>query len=311
MNTRMKMVCAILVVLLVSVGCSIFPASVNQQDIINTAVAKSKAEILSQFPTPLPTQAPVVIVLTSVPPTALPYMTPIPSVPTPTYVPCSSAMAYDLNYPDYTYVDLNQSFSKAWVFTNVGSCTWSTSYHVAFMSGYQMNGPAYQYLTNYVSPGGSIQVTLPLQAPSTAGTYTGYWGIYDNYGQYFGKVWVTINAGTTSYSSSSFAVTSVSLSTDHPTTWVPGVCPSTVNYYANVTANMTGTVTYHWVYPDASVGPTLSLYFGAAGTQTISTPYSAGTTGVNHAYSASLYIDNPNHQLFGPVVSYVTLAACP
>ena len=169
-----------------------------------------------------------------------------------------------------------------------------------------MNGPGYQYLTYNVTPGGTIQVTLPLQAPSTAGTYTGYWGIYDNYGQYFGKVWVTINTGTTSYSPSSFAITSVGLTTDH-VTWVPGVCPSTVNYYANITSNMAGTITYYWVYPDGSHGTTNSLYFGAAMTLPISTSWSANTSGA-HAYPASLYIDNPNHQLFGPTVSTVT---CP
>ena len=297
MNNRMKMVCAILVVLLVSVGCSIFPASVNQQDIINTAVAKSKAEILSQFPTPLPTQAPVVIVLTSVPPTALPYMTPIPSVPTPTYVPCSSATAYDLNYPDYTYVTPGQSFSKAWVFTNVGACTWNTSYHVAFMSGDPMNGPGYQYLTYNVTPGGTIQVTLALQAPSTAGTYTGYWGIYDNYGQYFGKVWVTINTGTTSYNPS-FQVTHATPYTTNYT----GACPATITFSADIYTTMAGTVYYQWTKPDGTAGALTPVIVSGTGPYTISINWPVTVDGTK---TASLYIGSPNNQSFGSATSTV------
>ena len=127
---------------------------------------------------PLPTQAPL--------PTAMP-------LPTATVVPCNWATAVDINYVDNTDVTHNTAFSKTWRFTNVGYCTWNTSYYLAFYSGTQMGGTSPVYLTSSVAPNGSINVTVTMTAPATAGTYTGYWHLYSNGGFDIGPVWVTID----------------------------------------------------------------------------------------------------------------------
>ena len=133
---------------------------------------------------PPPTQAPL--------PTALPLPTAI-LLPTATVVPCNWATAVDVNYPDNSDVTHSTSFNKTWRFTNVGYCTWNTSYHLVFMSGNSMGGPASQNLTASVAPNGSIDVTLHLTAPATTGTYRGNWALYTDHGYYIGPVWVTID----------------------------------------------------------------------------------------------------------------------
>ena len=125
-------------------------------------------------------------------PTLTPYPTTAP-LPTATVIPCNWATAVDINYVDNTDVTHSTAFSKTWRFTNVGYCTWNTSYRIAFVSGNSMGGPASQNLTASVPPNGSIDVTLSLTAPATTGTYTGYWGLYTDTGAYIGPVWVTID----------------------------------------------------------------------------------------------------------------------
>ena len=132
---------------------------------------------------PLPTQTllPTAIVL----PTAVPW-------PTTTVTPCLWATAVDVNYPDHTAVAHSTAFNKTWRFRNVGYCTWNSGYFLAFMSGTSMGGLATN-LTASVPPNGSIDVTVPMTTPFTAGTYTADWGLYTDHGVYIGHVWVTIN----------------------------------------------------------------------------------------------------------------------
>ena len=76
-------------------------------------------------------------------------------------------------------------------------------------------------------------------------------------------------------------------------------CDFTQGVDANITVNKAGTVTYRW---DDNKGGTStgSLVFDAAGTKTVhhSIPIPGGGDGT---YSASLYIDVPNHQFFGSI----------
>jgi hypothetical protein len=153
-------------------------AAINAQ----TAQQHQTVATLAPAPTlaPLPTAMP------------LPFPTAIP-LPTATVTPCNWATAVDVNYVDNTDVTHSTAFSKTWQFTNVGYCTWNTSYYLAFYSGNQMGGTSPTYLTSSVAPNGSINVTVTMTAPATAGTYTGYWHLYTNGGYDIGPVWVTID----------------------------------------------------------------------------------------------------------------------
>jgi len=131
--------------------------------------------------------------------TAIP---PLPGAPTATNtsVPCNVvSFVADLNYPDDSVLALNQAFTKTWKLKNVGSCTWTSGYQLVFDSGDQMGGPASQQLTNgTVLPGATIDVSVDLKAPGSAGTYKGNWRLREPGGATFGlstgPFWVQIKA---------------------------------------------------------------------------------------------------------------------
>lgn len=90
----------------------------------------------------------------------------------------------DETIPDNTVLSAGKSFKKTWKIKNTGTCTWSTSYSVRFVSGTQMSG-ATTYLSASVAPNSSVDVSVDLVAPSTAGTYSGYWQMADETGTIF------------------------------------------------------------------------------------------------------------------------------
>jgi peptidoglycan hydrolase-like protein with peptidoglycan-binding domain len=107
----------------------------------------------------------------------------------------------DVTIPDNTNINVNAGFTKTWRLRNVGSCTWTSGYQIIFDSGDQMSGPASQQLINgTVLPGATVDVSINLTAPGSAGTYKGNWKLRDANGSVFalstGPFWVQIKAVT-------------------------------------------------------------------------------------------------------------------
>lgn len=107
----------------------------------------------------------------------------------------------DVTVPDNTNINVNAGFIKTWRLRNVGSCTWTSGYQIIFDSGDQMSGPASQQLINgTVPPGSTVDVSVNLTAPASAGTYKGNWKLRDQNGAVFalstGPFWVQIKAVT-------------------------------------------------------------------------------------------------------------------
>ena len=127
---------------------------------------------------------------------------PPPTAPGPiaTPVPCESfRYVADVTIPDGTVMTPGQSFQKTWRVLNTGSCVWSTAYQFVFARGDQLNAPAGVSLTRNVNPGETIDITVPMSAPMTNGTYRGNWLLRNPSGQLFGMgaggrdgVWVDI-----------------------------------------------------------------------------------------------------------------------
>jgi hypothetical protein len=92
----------------------------------------------------------------------------------------------DVTIPDGTILAPGESFTKTWLFQNTGTCTWSTSYSIALVSGSAMSGST-TALTSSVSSGGQINASVSMVAPSTNGTYTGYWKLANATGTAFGQ----------------------------------------------------------------------------------------------------------------------------
>jgi hypothetical protein len=135
--------------------------------------------------------------------TKTPSLEPTSNVPTetvtpfPTFTPepgvvveegCNVALfVADITIPDKTEIYADHKFEKTWRLQNGGKCTWTTKYILYFESGNQMSGPdKSSVIPLAVEPGQSIDISVTLRAPKTAGTYKGFWGLKDQYGNEFG-----------------------------------------------------------------------------------------------------------------------------
>ncbi|MBN2116372.1 MAG: hypothetical protein JW730_07370 [Anaerolineales bacterium] len=106
----------------------------------------------------------------------------------------------DVTVPDGTRFDPGAAFKKTWRLKNIGTCTWTTSYTMVFDSGERMGAPASVAFPASVGPGQTVDLTLDMTAPNTAGHYIGYWkfknaaGVLFGIGLYANKSWwVEIN----------------------------------------------------------------------------------------------------------------------
>ena len=108
--------------------------------------------------------------------------------PTVTSVPCNRAsFVSDVTYPDGSEITINSSFVKTWRLQNTGSCTWTSGYKLIFSNGDRMSAPDEVQLTGgTVAPGQTVDVSVNLTAPDTAGTYKGYFKLKSSDGAVFG-----------------------------------------------------------------------------------------------------------------------------
>ncbi len=109
----------------------------------------------------------------------------------------------DVTVQDGMTFDPGEAFSKIWRLKNIGTNTWSTDYTLYFVSGSQMSAATPVKLPNSVAPGATVDVSVSMTAPSTAGTYRGYWQLKNASGTAFGigstankSFWVEIKVAT-------------------------------------------------------------------------------------------------------------------
>lgn len=131
----------------------------------------------------------------TLPPTATATLTPTPIPPTQTHTPtatptrlrCNWAeFVRDISVADGTVVGPGQTFTKTWRLRNIGSCTWTTQYSLVFVGGEVMGAPTRIGLSKPVAPGGTVDLAVLMQAPTSAGAVAGYWMLEDAAGSVFG-----------------------------------------------------------------------------------------------------------------------------
>lgn len=145
----------------------------------------------------------------SLPPTETPLPSPFPTLPVASTLPintlviaspttgvvqgCDNAVfVNDVTIPDGTVMSPGQTFIKTWLMQNTGTCTWDTTYNMAFVSGDAMSGVKTP-LTLSVPPGQQVKVSVNLTAPTTIGDAKGYWRLMNAGGVFFGdSPWVLI-----------------------------------------------------------------------------------------------------------------------
>jgi hypothetical protein len=149
---------------------------------------------------------------------------------------CNNAtFVSDVTISDGTVLAPAESFVKTWRFQNSGTCTWSEDYLLTFISGNDMNGDTTEIDAEIVSAStGDLSVSLV--APSSEGTYTGYWRLADEDGNVFGQsvyVMIVVSDDASTLTPTSTEETTESTSTPTPTTaatetFTPTTAPTAV-----------------------------------------------------------------------------------
>lgn len=115
-----------------------------------------------------------------------PTNTNVPTIPPPTVPPsatpeCDKAQFIDdVNIPDGTVMTPGQAFTKTWRLKNIGVCPW-TGYSLIFDNGDSMSGASSSAIGT-TPPGGTVDISVNLIAPASAGNYRGYWRIRNSSG---------------------------------------------------------------------------------------------------------------------------------
>jgi len=158
---------------------------------IYTAVAQT---LTAQYTPALPTDtpAPTIEEPTATPAAAL-QDTPTPPPLQPTLANSCEGAAYvtDVTIPDGTSIAMGATFTKTWTIKNTGTCAWTSAYALKFASGNQLSGGT-TAIGSAVAAGSSVNVSISMKAPTTPGTYTGYWRMVDDGSTFFGG-YVSVN----------------------------------------------------------------------------------------------------------------------
>jgi hypothetical protein len=174
----------------------------------------------SPQPTPLPiptfTPTPTVQARTSTPVTFSTVGTPVVQITPITGTPTAckdSALNTDwtLNDVPYNFTDVgknrpippNEHFTVSWSLKNIGTCTWDSSYVLAFVSGYRMaRSASYPMVAEgaTVAPGQGTIFNLSMVAPEKTGRFHSVWQLQSKDGTSLLKFTLVVKVDKGSYS---------------------------------------------------------------------------------------------------------------
>lgn len=97
-----------------------------------------------------------------------------------------AAFVSDVTIPDGTQFGPGSTFTKTWRLKNVGTSTWTKDYVIEFALGSNLAATSTVNLPNDVSPGDTVDISVPMTAPSAAGSYTSLWQLKSPAGAKFG-----------------------------------------------------------------------------------------------------------------------------
>lgn len=187
-TTRYKYFLVLSLSLGVSLACGLFPPATPQPAATLNSLYTAAAETLSVMSTQGAVTEPSVTPTLSIPlasPTDFPTFTSVP--PLQPVTKCdAAAFVSDVTYPDGAVVGRGNPFTKIWRIKNVGTCTWTTSYALVYISGEKFGGKNAVSLPVSVGPGKTVDLSIQLTAPNQNGRYRGYWTLRNASGIQFG-----------------------------------------------------------------------------------------------------------------------------
>ena len=95
----------------------------------------------------------------------------------------------DVTVPAGTVVKPNEDFVKTWKVQNTGTCPWLYQYSLISVSGGDF-GAGQIKLQKMVQVDDWSELSAPLTAPRSPGTYVSYWRLADADGKMFGATLV-------------------------------------------------------------------------------------------------------------------------
>jgi len=203
----------LLIPLLFLWGCSNPSSRSKITPTINITQARQtvEARLTQVAATPLASTAPAASPTLTAPPAV---QTPVPTSqtssipPTPTTAPPANGPTATVNaqptvdaacdraapgYPsidatidDDTEIAPGKTFTKIWRLSNEGSCTWSKDYAAVWFSGEKLGEALSVPLGRVVQPGESVEISVDMVGPTTAGTYQSNWKMRNTGGVLFG-----------------------------------------------------------------------------------------------------------------------------
>ena len=310
--TTKRLSTAVTALILAALACNL-PGNTSQQPTSPEAAFTAAAQTVTARLTGVPqTQAASQPGTTDTPQpgatdTSLPAASATPTLAPPTPAPVATqpcdqmAFVADVTIADGTNEDPSTTFTKTWRVKNVGTCTWTSSYALTFVSGDAMGGPASVPLAGAVNPGDTVDLSVGLAAPASSGDYTGTWRLRNTAGVLFGLVTVSIHV--TGGGVGVFAVVHVTYSTS---VWNDSGHVNCPQITAHITTNGAGSVQYHWTDDGTGSATPQTLTYSSAGTQDVTWQWPLGSVWLGHSNWAGIYIDLPNHQDFG----HTAVTAC-
>ncbi len=166
-----------------------YNASGGASEPVAISVVVAQAGVPASVPTPqaAASRTPVPTTTIGIPPPSAPTATPPQSAP-PAQAACTDSSVYvaDVTISDGTTVNASQTFTKVWRISNNGTCVWEKDYQLVFV-----NGEAMATTTVIAVPktavGASVDLSVPMTAPTTPGLHTGQWKMRNPSGSLFGQ----------------------------------------------------------------------------------------------------------------------------
>ncbi len=203
MKVNVLLACCLLVALALASCTTTTPVPVQPTTALTQASTELQATINSLetqlavptntatiAPTSSPAATPTLPPTPTLTPISLPTGTPVATA-SPTSTPVSAncnvaALVANLTIPNGTAVTPGTKFVKSWRLQNTGSCTWSPEYRIVWVNGDWLGGPTYSVILVSVPPGGMIDLSLQLTAPSASGIFRANYEMSDASGNLFG-----------------------------------------------------------------------------------------------------------------------------
>lgn len=163
------------------------PQPAETLNALYTSAAETLGAMSTQAATTLTLQPVVTTTLSISTPSPTPFSTFTNVPPIQPIAKCdAAAFVADVTYPDGAIVGRGSAFTKIWRIKNIGTCTWTTSYAIVYVSGEKFGTPIAVALSTNVAPGQTIDFPLNLTAPNADGHFRGNWKLRNASGLLFG-----------------------------------------------------------------------------------------------------------------------------